>query len=64
MKKKTKELHNTLFDTEMASREAVAASLLTRVLTRINAHIGNAASGVIFPLDNIDYVSRGLRESE
>ncbi|NQT92702.1 MAG: hypothetical protein HQ559_08070 [Lentisphaerae bacterium] len=60
----TKGLETALFETEMDGGEAVASSLLSRFFTRINAHIGNAASGVIFPLENIDFVSRGLREEE
>jgi phosphate uptake regulator len=63
-KKEAKALAEQLHTTEMPSREAVATTLLTRFLTRINAHIGNAASGVIFPLENIDFVSRGLRQEE
>lgn len=58
----TKGLQTALFETPMAGAEAVASTLLSRFFTRINAHMGNAASGVIFPLENIDFVSRGLRE--
>lgn len=60
----TKGLQEALLETEMVGAEAVASTLLSRFFTRINAHIGNAASGVIFPLENIDFVSRGLREEE
>jgi len=42
----------------------VATTLIARYLKRVNAHIGNTASGVIFPLENIDFVSRGLKEEE
>ena len=57
-----KDLQAALFSTDMPSGEAVISTMLTRTLMRINAHIGNAASGVIFPLENIDFVSRGLRK--
>jgi phosphate uptake regulator len=64
LKKQGKALQDKLFTTNMASGEAVASTLLTRFFLRINAHIGNATSGVIFPLENIDFVSRGLRQEE
>lgn len=62
VKHMAKALQDALFETEMPSREAVVCALLSRFHTRINAHIGNAASGIIFPLENIDFVSRGLRK--
>lgn len=61
-KKLLKELQATVFQTEMPTSEAVPATLLMRYFTRVNAHIGNAASGVIFPIENIDFVSRGQKE--
>jgi phosphate uptake regulator len=64
VKQEVKRLQGSLFDADLAGREAVVTTLLVRYFMRINAHIGNAASGVIFPLENIDFVSRGLREEE
>jgi len=64
MKADTKELQSRLFTEPLAGVEAVASAMLTRFLVRINAHIGNVASGVIFPLENIDFVSRGLRQEQ
>ncbi|MFC1451797.1 PhoU domain-containing protein [Verrucomicrobiota bacterium] len=64
IKKQVKDAQSSLFEGEMESREAVNSTLLTRFLMRINAHVGNAASGVVFPLENIDFVSRGLRKKE
>ena len=61
-KKDLKALQKKLFQTEMPVREAVASALLTQCFVRINAHLGNTASGLVFPLENIDFVSRGLRE--
>lgn len=59
-----KTLQNTLFEVDLPSREAVTTMLLNRYMMRINAHIGNATSGIIFPIENIDFVSRGLRQEE
>jgi len=64
IKAQAKDLQDALFSLEASTTEAVNTTLLTRFFMRINAHIGNAASGVIFPLDNIDFVSRGLRKEQ
>ncbi len=63
-KKLLKELQTRIFNTEMSAHEAVATALLTQCFVRINAHAGNTVSGVIFPLENIDFVKRGLREEQ
>ena len=54
-------LHD-LFEEELSTREAVATALLSRYLKRINSHISNIASGIIYPLDQIDFVSGDLLE--
>ena len=59
-----KTVQKELFDASLDAREAVTTTLLNRYLMRINAHIGNATSGIIFPIENIDFVSRGLRQEE
>jgi len=64
IKRKAKGLQDALFALEAPPLETVNTTLLTRFFMRANAHIGNAASGVIFPLDNIDFVSRGLRKEQ
>ncbi len=64
VKKKIKPLKNDLFEAELSTREAVATAFLLRYVKRINAHIGNIASGIIFPLEYIDFVSRGLKQEE
>lgn len=65
LKQNIKELQAKLFnDCALVGAEAVNTTLLCRYLKRINAHLGNAASGVIFPLENIDFVSRGLKAEE
>ena len=45
-----------LFSEELSTREAVATALLSRYLKRINSHMSNIASGIIYPLDQIDFV--------
>jgi phosphate uptake regulator len=51
-----------LLSEELPTREAVATSLLSRYLKRINSHISNIASGIIYPLDQIDFVRGDLLE--
>jgi len=51
-----------LDDGGLPAREAMTTILLVRYLKRVNAHLGNIASGIIFPVENIDFVSRGLRQ--
>lgn len=52
-----------LLDAQLPTREAVVTALATQHFKRINAHLRNVASGLVFPLENVDYVSRGLRTS-
>jgi len=53
-----------LFSDELSTREAVVTALLSRYLKRINSHISNIASGIVYPLDKIDFVQErgGLLE--
>jgi phosphate transport system protein len=64
LKKEIRTASDALYASSMETRTAVSAALLLRYLRRANAHLGNIASGIIFPLENIDFVSRGLREEE
>jgi phosphate uptake regulator len=64
LKNSIKETNADLQNSSLAAAEAVPVALLLRYFRRINAHLGNIASGIIFPLENIDFVSRGLREEE
>ncbi len=57
-----KAINREILDDELPTREAVLTSRLVQTLARVNAHLGNTASGIIFPLQNIDFVSRGLRQ--
>ena len=54
-------LHD-LFSEQLSTREAVATALLSRYLKRINSHMSNIASGIIYPLDQIDFVRGGILE--
>ena len=51
-----------LFSEELSTREAVATALLSRYLKRINSHMSNIASGIIYPLDQIDFVRGDILE--
>ena len=51
-----------LFSEELSTREAVATALLYRYLKRINSHMSNIASGIIYPLDQIDFVRGDILE--
>ena len=53
---------NDLFPDTLSTREAVATALLSRFLKRINSHISNVASGLMYPLDRIDFVRGGIAE--
>jgi len=54
-------LHD-LFSEQLPTREAVATALISRYLKRINSHMSNIASGIIYPLDQIDFVRGGILE--
>jgi len=62
VKPEFKAMRDELLADNLPTKEAAITALLIHTFTRINAHIGNTASGVIFPLENIDFVKRGLRE--
>jgi len=53
---------DALFVEEMTTKEAVATALLSRFLKRINSHISNIASGLVYPLDRIDFVRGSILE--
>lgn len=54
-------LHD-LFSEQLSTREAVATALLLRYLKRVNSHMSNIASGIVYPLDEIDFVRGGILE--
>jgi len=51
-----------LFSEQLSTREAVATALLSRYLKRINSHMSNIASGIVYPLDQIDFVRGDILE--
>ena len=51
-----------LFADDLPGREAVATALFCRYLKRVNSHVTNIASGLTYPLDQIDFVRGGILE--
>jgi len=64
IKDDTKQLQSDVFASDLPAQEAMATILLVRYLKRVNAHLGNIASGIIFPVENIDFISRGLKAEQ
>jgi len=62
IKEKCNKILHDLFNEQLSTKEAVATALLSRYLKRINSHISNIASGIIYPLDRIDFVRGDLSE--
>ena len=51
-----------LFDQELSTNEAVVTAMLSRYFKRINSHLSNIASGIVYPLNEIDFVSGDILE--
>jgi len=51
-----------LFTEDMSAQEAVVTTLLSRYLKRVNSHMSNIASGLVYPIDKIDFVRGDLLE--
>ncbi|MFC1946912.1 PhoU domain-containing protein [Chloroflexota bacterium] len=51
-----------LFEQEVSANEAVVTAMLSRYFKRINSHISNIASGIVYPLNEIDFVSGDILE--
>ncbi|MFC1949981.1 PhoU domain-containing protein [Chloroflexota bacterium] len=51
-----------LYKDQLSTQEAVATALLSRYLKRINSHLSNIASGIIYPLNEIDFVRGDILE--
>ena len=45
-----------LFDDKLPLREAVTTTILIRSFKRINSHMSNIATGMVYPMDKIDFV--------
>jgi phosphate transport system protein len=53
---------NELFEQEVSPNEAVVTAMLSRYFKRINSHISNIASGIMYPLNEIDFVRGDILE--
>ncbi len=62
IKEECNEILRDLLSEDMPPRQAVATALLSRYLKRINSHMSNIASGIVYPLDQIDFVRGDLLE--
>ena len=62
LKEECSQVLNDLFLDELPTREAVSTALLSRFLKRINSHTSNVASGMVYPIDKIDFVRGGISE--
>jgi len=62
IKRECNSMLHDLFSEQLSTREAVATALLVRYLKRINSHMSNIASGIIYPLDQIDFVRGDILE--
>lgn len=62
LKEVCNKLLDDLFADELPTREVVATTLLSRHFKRVNSHISNIASGLIYPLDQIDFVRGGISD--
>ena len=51
-----------IFEEKLSTNEAVVTALLTRYLKRVNSHVSNIASGIIYPLNEIDFVTGDILE--
>jgi phosphate transport system protein len=53
---------NELFEHEVSPNEAVVTAMLSRFFKRINSHVSNIASGIVYPLNEIDFVRGDILE--
>lgn len=51
-----------LFEVELTTNEAIVTAMLTRYFKRINSHVSNIASGLVYPLNEIDFVTGDILE--
>jgi phosphate uptake regulator len=56
IKSECKGLLIDLFDDKLPLREAVTTTILIRSFKRINSHMSNIATGMVYPMDKIDFV--------
>ncbi|MFC2015238.1 PhoU domain-containing protein [Chloroflexota bacterium] len=55
-------LYELFKEEEISTNEAIITGLLTRYLKRINSHVSNIASGIVYPLNEIDFVRGDILE--
>ena len=53
---------NELFEQQVSPNEAVVTAMLSRYFKRINSHVSNIASGIVYPLNEIDFVRGDILE--
>jgi phosphate uptake regulator len=56
IKDECKNMLNDIFSDTLSVREAVSTTILSRSFKRINSHICNIASGMVYPMHKIDFV--------
>lgn len=62
IKKDCDKMLHELFEQEVSTNEAVVTAMLSRYFKRINSHISNIASGIAYPLNEIDFVRGDILE--
>jgi len=62
IKRDCNKILNELFEQEVPTNEAVVTAMLSRYFKRINSHVSNIASGVVYPLNEIDFVRGDILE--
>ena len=62
IKRECDKILNELFDADVSPNEAIVTAMLSRYFKRINSHVSNIASGIVYPLNEIDFVSGDILE--
>lgn len=62
IKRECDKILNELFEIEVSTNEAVVTAMISRYLKRINSHVSNIASGIIYPINEIDFVRGDILE--
>ena len=62
IKRESDNILNDMFQEELDTKEAVVTALISRYFKRINSHLSNIASGIVYPLNEIDFVRGDIFE--
>jgi len=62
MKRECDKILYEMFQEELNTKEAVVTALISRYFKRINSHLSNIASGIVYPLNEIDFVRGDIFE--